>query len=295
MDYEKELYEQVVSINSNVVIRKYRDYLFEIYSEYINCKENYFGILESDIDNWIDSALHSEVGFWEKLIFQNYDDSRIKKREFVYKQYSGLDINLSDIILDIGSGPLPMYGNLVNGEVFQYIPLDPLAFHYKKILNKHSIKLPVEPEFVIFETLTSFYKENTIDYIIVNNAMDHCIDIVRAVIECIRILKKGGFLLLSHNELECLYAMFDGLHQWGFMVENNELLIIGKSKNKVNISKLISDFCDIEINIEKSKYKRNQINVKIRKITDVPVEVLEKYDDLLINGMIIKKLFERLI
>lgn len=162
--------------------------------EQIRAQEHYEPCDKKDVQEWIEEALHSEMGYWEKQvpIWKAKGDNCLSKRDFHYSYNEEIEFRNDDIILDVGCGPLPKFGNMMNGKEIKYVPVDPLAYQYQKIIHKNGIKLPVEPSFAIMEALTNFYNKNSADYVIVNNALDHSIDIMRAFIECLQVVKIGG-------------------------------------------------------------------------------------------------------
>lgn len=290
--YQDEIYERIKQLNPKVLIRTYKDIAFKDLDTLKLASENYESADVESIKKWVNSAISSEVPFWDKKISNITDDYRLHEREFIY---SPIDCKESDIIIDVGCGALPKFGNLKNGKKINYFPVDPLAYQYQISRERYGYNVPVKPKFAIMESLTDSFEENFGDYIIIHNAMDHSIDIMRAFIECIRVLKIGGELLLEHFEAECLWEQFSGLHQWGFTTLNNELLVIGYRSMLINISKIFQNICEMKIERDTFEKKQDIIKVRMKKLKDIPDDLILKYDSCRFNGIVVEELFSKII
>lgn len=297
--YFEEISENIKMLNQDVAIynihaAKWILWFKNWIAKYISIEDNYE--VKVDTEKWIESALKDEVGFWVRRVkeLREKGDVRFREREFVYPYDSEVIFTENDSILDVGCGPLPVFGNRINGKIIQYIPVDPLAHQYKKLLKEQDIILPLEPKFAIMEILTYFYKENTMDYVIINNALDHCIDILRAFIECFRVVKIGGYFLMRHWEGEGLHNVYAGLHQWNITCTETDLICFNESGVKINFTKLFHLYAEIKVRRVRQGY-RDFIIVRIKKKDNLPDTILEKYDDKVLIGDLIDKLFEKLV
>jgi hypothetical protein len=160
---------------------------------------------------WIDNLM-SEVEYW---IIENaeetgyYHDDHLTRLQ--NKQFALLDRNVeyiekrltgNETIMDIGSGLLSKYGNYLGEKKIDFIAVDPLAYFYNIINERyHGEKLPKEKKvlFGMFEFIADFYDVDYVDYIIINNALDHCIDPFKSIIECLHVLKSGGTAFESYK------------------------------------------------------------------------------------------------
>lgn len=301
--YFDEINNIIFSLNQSVSVYKFKDlnkldwtnYKLPLISDYVNRKNNYTFCIKEDAHKWIELAIADEIGYWENRLknAKERKDYRLYEREFIYPYNKEIKFKKSDIILDVGSGPLPKYGNKINGDKLNYIPVDPLAYQYAKLIKEYDIELPVNPKFAIMEALTCFYKENSADYVIVNNALDHSIDILCSFFECLKVVKIGGYFLLEHMEAEGFHNNYSGLHKWNITYINNDLIFFNNSM-KINVSELIEDFCDIELKREKVDY-RDMIIIKIHKRKAIPVEIVKSYNSLENAGIIISNLFKKLL
>lgn len=262
-------------------------------------EEKYDINIIGDIQNWIEQALKDECEYWEETIPKYIEENHegLTKREFKYPFEWDLSITSEDIIIDVGSGPIPIFGNLVDGKEIDYRPLDPMAHQYKKLNRFFDVKVPVEPQFAIMELLTCFVPVQSVDYCIVHNAMDHSIDILRAFIECFRTVKIGGTMLMVHLASEGIHNNYDGLHQWNIDELNGELIFFNQ-KCKINISKMFAAEADIvvrreAIEIDKWNY-RDWICCKIVKKCEPGELILQKYDNAQYISYLIEALFDKL-
>lgn len=300
--YRDSILETIHSINANVKIadkRAMRWLLNQIHRLPIEMSQDeyYESAKKEDIDRWIEDALDEEMKHWRWMVPKMRDekDKALYSREFRYPYNPEISFKNEDIIVDVGCGPIPKFGNLIGGKQIKYYPVDPLSVQYNRLLEESNVVVPVQPQFAIMEALTCFFDEESVDYCIVNNALDHSIDILRAFIECLRIVKVGGCFLLEHWEAEAISNDYEGLHKWNIEEENNELIFFSQNM-KVNVSKLLNEVADIEIKrgFERDVH-RDIIIVKVTKIASVSKELLEKWDKKSYIGNIIERLFERLV
>lgn len=299
LKYFDDIFRIIKEINSVVNIINLHQLVWMEYTlpkllkELKNKVEIYEIVDDNRIRQWLNETDNDEVTYWKKRIpeVKRAGDQRFTQREFVYQYNSELTIKDDDLILDVGSGPLPKFGNMINGHIINYIPLDPLAYSYIKILGDLGINLPVYPDFALMEILTCFYQIESVDYVIVNNALDHSIDILRAFIECLAVVRLGGYLLLEHMEAEGAHNGYTGLHTWNITSIENDLIFFDEI-NKVNISKMFSMCCEIETKRIKQGY-RDMIIAKIYKKESVPKNIMQQFNVKEFAGKIIRYIFEK--
>mgnify|MGYP003290412962 CR=1 FL=1 len=301
--YKNEIVECIRKYNSKIKIVEKREALWESKKRTIyNSMQNDFKYnicLKRAVIKWIEQALEDECSYWKDTSPQYIAESHegLRKREFEYSFNWDLNITSDDIIIDVGSGPIPIFGNMINGKEIDYRPLDPMAYQYGKLNEYYNVKLPVKPQFAIMELLTYFVEEKTVDYCIVHNAMDHSIDILRSFIECFRTVKTSGVMLMAHLASEGIHNNYDGLHKWNIDEKNGKLFFYNQ-ENCVNISEMFADVADIKvkrtpIEIEGWGY-RDWILCKITKKGDISPIILEKYDDSKYISCMIEILFDKL-
>jgi len=151
-------------------------------------------------------------------------------------------------VLDVGSGPLTKVGHQgPKGLSVKVIASDPLAQFYNEEFKKHRIQVPNPPEFALAEFLSSFYAQSSIDVISCNNALDHCIDPVRAIHEMLIILKVGGVALCSSRRNEGVKANYEGLHQFNIDSRGGEVFISGRDQPLLPLRQQLPEQCTITL------------------------------------------------
>lgn len=234
----------------------------------------------------------SEVDFWVQAVanpngefHMDYED-RLNNTEFLKLDgscsflTSKLDNN--SVVMDIGCGLISKYGqNLSNSKKIQLLAIDPLAAFYNiineryssgRILNRHC-------HFGMFEFMASIYPENYSSAIIINNALDHCIDPYKSIIECLYVLKKGGTLHLNHRSAEAVFENYHGLHKWNIDYDDNNNFIIWNNENAVNISENLKNIANIKI-IHSDDYLTREQQFIIIDITKLNNFNLEDFFDI---------------
>lgn len=208
---------------------------------------------------WIQNFM-SEVEFWAfeeanpKAADHGHYEMRMKNQDFlgINKKWGELAKTLGhqSVVMDIGCGLAPYFGTrLPNGEHIKLIGVDPLAPFYNRINSKYSDIPHRKYQFGLFEFIANFYPENYSDVIIISNALDHCIDPYKSLIECLYILKTGGKLCLEHRRSEACYAAYDGLHKWNIDYNNQNELIFWNQENAVNVTKKLHGIADVNVRI----------------------------------------------
>lgn len=177
-----------------------------------------------------------------------------------------------DIVMDIGCGLALKFGDkLENGERVRMIPVDALA-HFYNIVDRRmrdGLKQAYGRRFGLFEFVGNQFGKEYVDYIIINNALDHCIDPWRSLVECLYVLKSGGRMYLNHTRAEAVYEGWDGLHKWNIDCFNGDMLIWNK-ENAVNVTEKLKEFAEVSVRYDDS--------VKIRENQNVGVEIIKRRD-----------------
>lgn len=234
---------------------------------------------DSQSQIWIDNFM-SEVEYWLYSVAQSEgilkDDylRRINNEDFF-----GIDkerkedfkfIQDKDIVLDIGCGLATKYGSrLDENKSIEVIPIDPLSSFYNHINLKYGKQQYKKCHFGMFEFIANMYPVNYANAIIINNALDHCIDPLKSVIECMYILKVNGTMYMRHRRAEALFEKYGGLHKWNLDYDNNNNFILWNKENAVNVTEELKEIAEIQvIHNEIIERERQEIIVIIVKKKD---------------------------
>lgn len=228
---------------------------------------------EKQVIEWSENLM-TEVAFWVEDVAKvdgvyhlDYME-RLSNREF-----SGLDPDIEDfskkfpddaVVMDIGCGLVSKYGEyLPDSRKIKLIQVDPLAAYYNIINRQYSngCKSNTDCQFGLFEFIANFYEEDCCDAIIINNALDHCIDPYKALVECLFILKPDGMMRLNHRIAEAVFENNCGLHKWNIDYNSNKNLIIWNHKNAINVSKELENIADIKVMHSDNCIPRNEQNI----------------------------------
>lgn len=149
-------------------------------------------------------------------------------------------------VYDVGSGMSYAVGDHLEKDG-KLIPLDihyidPLAFHFNRILKKYKKKLP-PIEFGMTEYLSAFIHDASL--ITIQNALDHSSAPIKGIVEALLALRKGGVLYLNHHPNEAEMEHYKGFHQYNVDEENGELVIWNQSE-KTCIGQLLGSFASVE-------------------------------------------------
>jgi SAM-dependent methyltransferase len=139
-------------------------------------------------------------------------------------------------VLDVGAGPISKVGKIVDGRPVDLFPVDPLADDYQQLLAKNNLQPPVPTRKGYGERLTEQFPENSFDLIHARNSIDHCLDPVVVIFNCVRALKPGCHFYLYHYRNEGSAADYYGLHQWNFDELNGQFVVSDRFGNVISIS-----------------------------------------------------------
>ena len=180
-------------------------------------------------------------------------------------------------VLDVGCGMTFLPGDHINTDGgilpinIHYI--DPLAGFYNDLAKKHGLNLPVV-EMGMIEYLSAFFPNHKASLIIIQNALDHCENPLKGIIEAVNTLHIGGILYLNHHPNEAEYENYRGFHKYNINVEDKKLVIWNKT-SKRNVNKILSGFADVSVCV----CDGNPVAV-ITKKAEVPAEMLDKDGDI---------------
>ena len=210
----------------------------------------------------------SEIAHWDNCV-------RTRGKSCGYNimdQYLNPDFRLQDevaellpkddgplVLLDVGAGPFTFLGKKHEQLKFKIVAVDPLADAYAEILAKYSITPLVRTERLEAECLTERFAENTFDLAFARNCLDHSHDPEKAVIQMIKVVKPGRYVLLRHVPNEAENQRYSGLHQWNFCEKSGDFIISSKWRS-TNLTRKYDAICSIACS-----YDQKWLITRIRK------------------------------
>lgn len=234
---------------------------------------------------WL-SGIGYEVAFWNNVYRwkHTYDGLMGWSNHGKTIALEGFDANswLAAIeeptVLDVGSGMSYAVGNFIDRDGQQQ-PLDvhhvdPLAFHFNRILKRRKKPLPAI-DFGMIEYLSAFFGENKADMVIIQNALDHSSNPIKGIKEALRTLRVGGVLYLNHHPNEAEMEHYKGFHQYSIMSEDGRLIIWNKQERH-DIHELVAGYAQVEVQV----IEENQhVVAVIRKTASLPTALFTDNDD----------------
>lgn len=218
--------------------------------------EEHFRPLDPEkVKNWI-SNIGSEIEFWEKWfrtgglewpqVFREYTSDSRTFPEYLKKFIPQVG---TARVLDVASGPISVIGvsSHLNNDI-QITCFDPLADLYNMLLDRHKLSHIPKVNFGIAEFADQFLEEQY-DLIFCRNGLDHTYDPLRSLNGMLSMLSPNGYIILEHTENEAENQKYHGLHHWNFTVENENLIFWSKEV-RLNVTKILGDFAEIESRLE---------------------------------------------
>ena len=280
--------------------------VIEVFTNYIRDKEvGYTANYIKGLKTWW-MGLKSEIAFWENAYArkEGYKHSwylNLVKNDIFYDRYLSVDVPQNAIVLDVGSGIVSRYGEIVGeNKKIHLTAVDPLAGWYNLFNLKYCPEYSGKPvQFGLFENLSNVFENELADLIIISNALDHCIDPYLCIIEALHVLKIGGVLYVKSFRRESCNEKCMGLHQWNIDIEGEDF-IIWNLRNYINVSRELKGYCSIDIKVyeeDERGLKGNWgfLTIEIKKRKNISNQnktpMLKKYSDMCEKSM--KRILER--
>lgn len=219
-----------------------------------------------------------EVAFW-----RSYYGSRRRRRDLFGWSLYGKDCVLDNfdaagyvgslphpapVVVDLGCALSYAMGNLFPGRDdvrVEYV--DPLAPFYNRILERYGIDRPAI-RFGMIENLSACYLPGSVDLIHVRNALDHCADPMRGIIEALSCLRAGGVLYLNHFRDEAEREGYRGFHQWNIDLRDGRLLLWNRDA-EVDVASVLGGCASVEPSVT----PEGRIVAVIRKTGELPASL----------------------
>lgn len=259
---------QVIILKPEIIKKRYWNQIIYPFREKMT--NEYSVIYDTQANEWIQNIM-SEVEYWVRMcaslngIYHKQYCERIKKKNSNFFCSRIMDKVCQDsVVIDAGCGICSQYGNEIDGNRIQLIAIDPLAYFYNTINLK---SLGVEEKLVkfgMFEFLSLYVGQNVADVILIDNALDHCIDPFKSILECLATLKVGGTLSMRHHKCEAVFEGYSGLHKWNVDVNDNNEFILWNKHNFININEKLAWFA--EVCVVYNNLKDDFIDINITKM-----------------------------
>jgi len=165
------------------------------------------------------------------------------------------------LLLDVGAGPFTFLGKKHDRVRFKIVAVDPLADAYAQAIAKHSVEPLVRTEKLAAECLTERFQENTFDLAFARNCLDHSYDPEKAILQMVKVVKPGRYVLLKHIPNEADNEGNHGLHQWNFRETAGDFVIASKWKS-INMTQRHKAICSIECSYDDKKWLITRIRKK---------------------------------
>ncbi|MEE4239555.1 MAG: class I SAM-dependent methyltransferase [Anderseniella sp.] len=155
-----------------------------------------------DRQDW-EKHIHEEVAFWDEWLgtqggswpedFQSRVDPKQRLPVLIENTLlnKGVAPGSSIRILDLGSGPLTSVGVASDHYDVSVTPVDPLADHYRSLLEKYRIAAPVLPQLGEAEKLDCLFPPQAFDVVWARNSLDHSYDPLMCIFQAIQGIEDG--------------------------------------------------------------------------------------------------------
>jgi SAM-dependent methyltransferase len=183
-------------------------------------------------------ALKEEVGYWDHWLatrggkyapeFAERFDPAAEVTDPALRTVLGdLEKRAPEVvsILDVGAGPASTVGHRFCGRPVEVTAVDPLADHYRRLLNEHGLEPPVLTERLQGEQLVERFGRGQFDVAYARNALDHAVDPVAIAENMLEVVRPGGYVVLRHVRNEAVRQRWIQLHQWNFDERDGRLVV----------------------------------------------------------------------
>lgn len=214
-------------------------------------------------------SLRTEVRFWDGFIKHKGYAAYAKEYQFMVQADAELRAEIKALlpyreglsIIDVGAGPMTMMGKRYEGRQVDITAVDPLADAYDQILERYDVVPAIRTRKCAAEELETKFGEGVFDLAYARNSIDHTYNPEAAVLEMLRIVKPGSYVLLEHIQNEAIKENWEGLHQWNFSMVGGDFIISSRME-RVNFSEKYRDVCETECVHDE---ERDWVWVRLRK------------------------------
>lgn len=179
---------------------------------------------------WADN-IREEADFWRSWFEEDkYAELRnirltSLKSAFPPAFVRSLGVNPGDPVrvLDVGSGPISTLPSNAPENPVELVCVDALADVYNVLLDQYGYQDLPRPLKIKGEELSSVLTERRFHYVHIANALDHCEDPEKTLVEMYRVCRPGGLIAVVSVENEGEREQYQGLHQWNLEADDENL------------------------------------------------------------------------
>lgn len=133
-------------------------------------------------------------------------------------------------ILDVNAGPLTALGTVADGYTVTVTPVDDLAFHFDRELERLEITPPVRTRQCAPEDVRARFGQGSFDLIYSFNGLDHTSDPVAVYGELLACLKEGGRIITFHETTDDIDRMHREAYRYFHVIRDGRLVLRKKSR-----------------------------------------------------------------
>ena len=202
---------------------------------------------------WLE-GIADELTFWNDYLlnrggeyFPRFSVCEDRRRPFALEQ----DIPEADYgkeykVLDVGSGPFSRCGLVSDKVRLDMLAVDPLAYGYQYLKEKYRVDNGGRLETAFVELLDRKFPADTFDMVHMSNALDHSFDPIFGIWQMLRVVRRGGCVILRHHENEAENENYEGFHQWNLMVRDGAF-VVWRRGEETNVSQLVAQVADVAV------------------------------------------------
>ncbi len=227
-EFEGKIIDRDV-LQNDLMNRKHKEnaqHIGEYHVDFARQSAQWTQELVSEVRYWVNRVAKEHSTYHEEYL-ANIRNLDVKPAKGYHGEKIFNYLKEGSVLMDIGCGAVSRYGSrLPDGSGVNLIAVDSLAHAYRRINDSYAPENNKTVMFGMFEFMAVFFQKNFADVILIENALDHCVDPLKSVIECMQILKPGGILRLYHHRAEALWEGCLGLHKWNMDYNDNKDFII---------------------------------------------------------------------
>lgn len=125
------------------------------------------------------------------------------------------------------------------------------------------------------EYLSSFYESESVDLVVIQNALDHSANPLKVIKEALSVLRIGGVLYLNHHLNEAEAENYKGFHKFNICDEKGRLTLWNKDVS-LDVADHVSSFAEVESLL---RLENGHVVAVVRKTGGLPADALSLQKD----------------